>query len=442
MKRVEKHTRNGGRGLAPTVLALALAAVATGSQAASYYLRAEAFQKSMPGGAIVTMWGYALDNDGNFTTVEHAATSPGPVLTVPPGDSTLTITLFNALPQVNNQDVPTSLVINGQSAAMTPVYITDAQGRQRVRSFTHETPRNTTGVYTWTGLKPGTYLYQSGTHPGLQVQMGLSGALKKDVALGQAYPGVPYDYQAVLVYSEVDPAFHAAVAASNDGNALTTVGVTEAYKPGYFLINGDPYPATPEVPIGPGTAGQRVLLRFLNAGLETHVPTLDGLYMDVVAEDGSPSPYATSLYSAFLPAAKRLDAVLTVPAAPAFGRHALYDSRLKLTNAAATGGGMLTFLSTAADTDGDGVVDIQDNCTLVANPGQRDSNGDGYGNVCDADIDNNGTVTLSDVLTIRGLANSTNADADLNGDGVVTLADVLLARGFLNQPPGPSGLVP
>lgn len=439
MKRIKKDKRNGARGLSPALLALAIAATLP-AQAATFNLRAEAFLKTMPDGAVVTMWGYALCNAA-FTSCA-APTSPGPVLTVPVGDASLTLNLFNALPQVNDADVPTSLVINGQSAAMTPVYVTDAQGRQRVRSFTHETARNTSNTYTWTGLKPGSYLYQSGTHPGLQVQMGLSGAMKHDAALLQAYSGVPYNYQAVLVYSEVDAAFHAAVAGSNDANALTTVGVTMDYQPGYFLINGDPYPATPDVPIGPGTAGQRVLLRFLNAGLETHVPTLDGLYMDVVAEDGHLAPYATTLYSAFLPAGKRVDAVLTVPAAPAFGRHAVYDSRMKLTNATATGGGMLTFLATAADTDNDGVVDIQDNCTLVANANQRDTNGDGYGNRCDPDLNNNGLVNSLDEAMLRTRIGSADPDADLDGNGIVNAIDRGILRSYFGQPPGPSGVAP
>ncbi|MEO1576160.1 MAG: M14 family zinc carboxypeptidase, partial [Pseudomonadota bacterium] len=38
---------------------------------------------------------------------------------------------------------------------------------------------------------------------------------------------------------------------------------------------------------------------------------------------------------------------------------------------------------TATDTDGDGVNDLVDNCTLIANADQRDSNGDGFGNACD-----------------------------------------------------------
>ncbi|MEO8224209.1 MAG: thrombospondin type 3 repeat-containing protein, partial [Gammaproteobacteria bacterium] len=43
----------------------------------------------------------------------------------------------------------------------------------------------------------------------------------------------------------------------------------------------------------------------------------------------------------------------------------------------------------SGDTDGDGVADVLDNCTLVANPTQCDSDGDGYGNACDGDLNNN-----------------------------------------------------
>ncbi len=56
---------------------------------------------------------------------------------------------------------------------------------------------------------------------------------------------------------------------------------------------------------------------------------------------------------------------------------------------------VVVFSTTAAavDTDGDGVQDPQDNCTLVSNPAQLDADGDGYGNICDADINNSGAVT-------------------------------------------------
>ncbi|MGB5471915.1 MAG: hypothetical protein WBQ78_00375, partial [Gammaproteobacteria bacterium] len=54
--------------------------------------------------------------------------------------------------------------------------------------------------------------------------------------------------------------------------------------------------------------------------------------------------------------------------------------------------GLICTLLSGIDTDSDTVDDAIDNCTLVANADQRDTNGDGFGNVCDADFNNNGIV--------------------------------------------------
>jgi hypothetical protein len=100
------------------------------------------------------------------------------------------------------------------------------------------------------------------------------------------------------------------------------------------------------------------------------------------------------------------------------------------------------------DNDNDGVADVQDNCTLVSNTDQRDTNGDGYGNICDADLDNDGTVNLSDYSSFRsafgGTAPLTPAqeDADFNGDGNVNLSDYSIFRSYFGQVPGPSCCAP
>jgi hypothetical protein len=76
-------------------------------------------------------------------------------------------------------------------------------------------------------------------------------------------------------------------------------------------------------------------------GLKTHVPTLNGLYMRLIAEDGNPYPYAREQYSVMLAAGKTIDALLNSDQA---GVYAVYDRRLALTNDKSPNGGMLAYL--------------------------------------------------------------------------------------------------
>jgi hypothetical protein len=96
------------------------------------------------------------------------------------------------------------------------------------------------------------------------------------------------------------------------------------------------------------------------------------------------------------------------------------------------------------DTDGDGILDDQDNCPLIANAGQTDFNADGLGDAC-SDVDGDGLSDwlelyfyLTDPQAVDTDANgvpdpleclATPADnscaGDLNTDGVVSIADLL-----------------
>lgn len=330
--------------------ALALAGLSSFPPAATaidYWLRAEPLTVLMPGGVNVPMWGYASCTDATFSSCS-AATVPGPALAVPVGDPLLTLHLKN------NLTANTSIVIPGQAATMVAVKFTDASGRERVRSFTHETlAGGGTGDYAWSNMKPGTYLYHSGTHPQVQVQMGLYGGVKKDFAVGEAYSGVIYSNEVTLLYSEIDPALHTAVATDSYGPG-TAMPSTLNYQPRFFLINGKafvkPLAGDPPVPaLATLTAGQPTLMRFLNAGLQTHVPVINGMSMRLVAEDGNPYPWPANpreQYSVFLPAAKTIDAII-VPQAVAgevTTRYPIYDRRMGLSNDGAPDGGMLAFL--------------------------------------------------------------------------------------------------
>ncbi len=110
--------------------------------------------------------------------------------------------------------------------------------------------------------------------------------------------------------------------------------------------------------------------------------------------------------------------------------------------------GNLSISGAVPDTDGDGVRDGADNCTLVANATQVDSNGDGYGNFCDADINDSGLTTATDFNLLRACINqagvpsgtATCQASDMNGSGLVTSTDFNLLRARINTAPGPSGL--
>ena len=415
-------------GLAASVLLLASGA----SFAQSVSLTAAATTTTLPDGSVVQMWGYSCSaaavapaTCASLNASAAVGTWSPVVITVPPGN--LTVSLTNSLPAA----VPeTSLVIVGQlggglgttaSAVASPAHATQdttwpiaAAGPQnvpppqanRVQSFSTPVLPGATTALNWVGLKPGTYLIESGTHPSIQGPMGLYGILVVTTApagatLGIAYPAVgttpavTYSAEIPLLLSEIDPVQNAAVA-----KAVTLPGFSETkvwsglpggcgnpattnsgncyppavnYTPLYYLFNGvafnkastaainpslfAPLPSTAATPI----TGS-VLVRFVNAGLRMHVPSIVGSLttpavvptgttaaavpgFSLVAEDGNPLPGVSRVQSeVFMAAGKTYDVMVNVPAA---GGTALpvYDRELSLSgNATARDAGMLAYI--------------------------------------------------------------------------------------------------
>ncbi len=97
----------------------------------------------------------------------------------------------------------------------------------------------------------------------------------------------------------------------------------------------------------------------------------------------------------------------------------------------------------ALDTDADGVADSADNCVLVANPDQRDSNGDFFGNACDADLNNDGQINFLDLSELKAaFFSSGDLAGDLDGDGEVNFVDLAAMKAVFFTSPGPSGVGP
>jgi pimeloyl-ACP methyl ester carboxylesterase len=94
------------------------------------------------------------------------------------------------------------------------------------------------------------------------------------------------------------------------------------------------------------------------------------------------------------------------------------------------------------NSDTDTLPDAIDNCTLTNNEVQRDTDGDGYGNICDADFTQDGNVNGFDLGYFKSVFFSSDPDGDLNGDGSVNGFDLGIFKGLYFKPPGPSGLDP
>lgn len=101
-----------------------------------------------------------------------------------------------------------------------------------------------------------------------------------------------------------------------------------------------------------------------------------------------------------------------------------------------------------SDTDGDLVPDQFDNCRLVANgpnqtSNQVDTNLDGFGNACDADLDDNNSCGGTDFSLFVGFFGKSTAAAkaaDFDGDNLVGGSDFAIFVQRFGTPPGPSGL--
>ncbi|MFM0228918.1 choice-of-anchor Q domain-containing protein [Paraburkholderia sediminicola] len=336
------------------------------------------------------------------------------VITVPPGP--LTINLTNSLPGAVPTSLVVVGQLGGglgttatslpspphptQTATTWPIassasgatFTPPAQG-PRVQSFATEVATGNTTALTWNNLNPGTYLIESGTHPSIQGPMGLYGVLVVKAPVGgsvscpvasqryQAYtnPAICYDADVPLVLSEIDPVQNTAAAA-----AVTKTGFSETkawsgqpggcgdskstsfgscyppavnYDPRYYLINGVAFDRTNSnassfAAAATASTGQ-VLVRFVNAGLRMHVPSVVGAQtgtpaisgFSLIAEDGNVLPGNARIQSeVFLAAGKTQDVLLNAPAtgAPALP---VFDRELSLSTNNQRDGGMQGYIS-------------------------------------------------------------------------------------------------
>ncbi|MEM6640141.1 MAG: penicillin acylase family protein [Pseudomonadota bacterium] len=97
-------------------------------------------------------------------------------------------------------------------------------------------------------------------------------------------------------------------------------------------------------------------------------------------------------------------------------------------------------LSGIKDGDNDAIGDDIDNCLGRPNTDQRDTDGDGFGNICDADFNNDGFTNFIDLGLFRAGFGGDDPTLDLSGDGAVNAVDLGLLRSLFYAPPGPAGI--
>jgi FtsP/CotA-like multicopper oxidase with cupredoxin domain len=247
------------------------------------------------GATTVPIWGFVLKGAAaNCSDV--TAKLPGPVLNVTQGD-TVTLNVTNALPAGHQ------ISFEAPGVAFAPGPLDAVVGATVSMSFT--------------ASAEGTYLYQSAGDAGRQGAMGLYGALVvRPVTAGQAY-GNAFDVEQVVVLSEIDANF----------NAAPDTFDMKGWNPTYWLINGKASPDTTPLTAG---AGQKVLLRYANAGIDNNTMTLLGLHQRLIGRDANALTNPFDVVSQTLPAGQTADAIVAVPSGASAGtRYALYNRQFR-----------------------------------------------------------------------------------------------------------------
>jgi hypothetical protein len=169
--------------------------------------------------------------------------------------------------------------------------------------LTREAPPDgvTVCTYTFDANSPGTYMYQSGTKPALQIEMGLVGAIivrPADFVPGspEAYdhPDTAYDREYLFLHTEMDPTVHLLV----EHGRIDEIDNT-TYDPVNWFLNGRCFPDTvltapnsPLLPNQPYSAlarmhpGERILMRVIGAGRDGHPFHTHSNNFTYIARDG------------------------------------------------------------------------------------------------------------------------------------------------------------
>lgn len=157
-------------------------------------------------------------------------------------------------------------------------------------------------TYQWLASQAGTYFYHCHVNTVLHAEMGMYGALIIDPPTGPGTAfvnGPAYDVEAIWAVDEFDTSWHCLPwnAALCGGDARLN-----DFNPDIFIINGKGDADTETHPSVAVTAkvGQRILIRYIQAGYVPHRVSFEGVDaglgpVKTIAEDGRPLPTAETM---------------------------------------------------------------------------------------------------------------------------------------------------
>ncbi len=337
MHRISSHRRRRATALFGGLLAIGTVAVTSGntvtpvsafdgprvgivcSDGPTFDMTTDTDYINLPDGNTVYMYGYKLVG----TPFQH----PSPVLCVNEGD-TVTITLTNTLERDISMIFPGQTDVLANGAPATPQFSNPADPTTMTSMTQGAAANGGTVTYSFVANDPGTFLYESGTDPDIEVRMGLFGAL---IVRPTGHPDWAYDRpdsqfttvanspdgannteEFMVLLSEIDPYLNQAIERKDSG--LTSNYNLDNYHPRYWLVNGRGFPDSiadngaswlPNQPYGalaqvresddltPGHVTDLGhpyggMARYLNVGTETFPFHPHGNNGKVIGRDGNP----------------------------------------------------------------------------------------------------------------------------------------------------------
>ncbi|MBO8128414.1 MAG: multicopper oxidase domain-containing protein [Peptococcaceae bacterium] len=244
---------------------------------------------STPDGNSIYFWGFSKSENG-------PAQLPGPHMVVTQGE-TVTVNLYNTLSEPVSISFPGQTGVTVEGQPVQPQY-----SAGRLVSFVNHAEPGDMVSYTFTATHPGTFIYESGTNPHVQIPMGLYGGMvvrpadydpnvkEYKTAYGTG-TDTEFDREYLLIMGEIDPDLHQAV---EEGRSY----LISKYMPRYWTLNGrcapdtmlmdnmDHLPHQPYSSMIMAQPGEKVLIRYIGAGIGNHSLHPHGNHTRIVGMDG------------------------------------------------------------------------------------------------------------------------------------------------------------